>query len=169
MSPLLYMKDLGVSLSHFGYYQGVLALVFALGSIVFGLIIKNANYDQKKMLTFAIQILSASLIIIAITTFINKPSPLLITLVFLPFIIGQVIPTTILYPLCLNFIPHAKGRVSAIIQGARLILTSIGLQIAGYFYTGSFRNIGIIIIAFILIAVITLFFVTRNRELMSTV
>ena len=31
MSPLLYIKDLGVTLSHFGYYQGVLALVFASG------------------------------------------------------------------------------------------------------------------------------------------
>jgi DHA1 family bicyclomycin/chloramphenicol resistance-like MFS transporter len=36
MSPLLYMKDLGVSLSHFGYYQGAFALVFAVGSVLFG-------------------------------------------------------------------------------------------------------------------------------------
>ncbi|MFT4060213.1 MAG: hypothetical protein QM652_11770 [Legionella sp.] len=39
MSPLLYMKALGVSLAHFGYYQGVLALLFAFGSIIFGFII----------------------------------------------------------------------------------------------------------------------------------
>lgn len=49
MSPLLYMKDLGVSLlSHFGYYQGALAFVFGLGSIFFGLIV--SQYNQKKML-----------------------------------------------------------------------------------------------------------------------
>lgn len=38
ISPLLYMKDLHVSLIQFGYYQGILALVFAVGSVLFGLI-----------------------------------------------------------------------------------------------------------------------------------
>src|SRR3990167_11342827 len=36
MSPLLYIKDLGVSLHYFGLYQGVLALVFAIGSVLYG-------------------------------------------------------------------------------------------------------------------------------------
>ena len=169
MSPLLYMKDLGVSLSHFGYYQGVLAFVFALGSILFGLIIKNINYEHKSILRLAICILIVSLIIIPIVTCLDNPGPLMITLAFLPFIIGQIIPSNILYPLCLNFIPHAKARVSAIIQGGRLILTSIGLQIAGFFYVGSFQNIGIILISFILAGVITLYFVINNRQLMETV
>lgn len=168
MSPLLYMKNLGVSLSHFGYYQGVFALIFALGSILFGLIIRNFVYDKKKMLYLSIQIFIASIIMIGLVTFLNSTNPLLITLVILIFVIGQIIPSTILYPLCLNFLPHVKGRVSAIIQGARLILTSISLQIVGYFYQGSFQNIGIIITSFILIAVITLFFVIKNHELMNT-
>lgn len=169
MSPLLYMKDLGVSLSHFGYYQGVLAIVFALGSILFGLIIKNIAYEHKSILRIAICIHMVSLCILAIVTWLDKPGPLLITLAFLPFIIGQIIPSNILYPLSLNFMPHAKARVSAIIQGGRLILTSIGLQIAGYLYVGSFQNIGIILIGFILVGVITLYFVINNRQLMETV
>lgn len=49
MSPLLYMGKLDVSLSHFGYYQGVFALIFAFGSVVFGLIMHR--YQQKKMLS----------------------------------------------------------------------------------------------------------------------
>lgn len=167
MSPLLYMKDLGVSLSHFGYYQGVLALVFALGSISFGLIIKNIQYEHKNILRLAICILIISLMIITMATWSDTPDPLHITLAFLPFIIGQIIPSNILYPLCLNFMPHAKARVSAIIQGGRLILTSIGLQIAGYFYFGSFQNIGIVLSSFIFVGVITLFFVINNRQLME--
>jgi DHA1 family bicyclomycin/chloramphenicol resistance-like MFS transporter len=169
MSPLLYIKDLGVSLKHFGYYQGVLAVVFALGSILFGFVIKNIFYDQRKILYFSAKILIISLIILLFTTFFNKSNALLITLAFLPFIIGQIIPSTILYPLCLNFLPHAKGRVSAIIQGGRLILTSIGLQIAGYIYTGTFRSIGIILLSFIFIGIVTLYYVINNRELMHKV
>jgi DHA1 family bicyclomycin/chloramphenicol resistance-like MFS transporter len=166
MSPLLYIKDLNVSLTHFGYYQGVLAFVFAIGSILYGLIIRATNLDQKKMLNVSMQILMISLVIITMVTLFDSKNPLIITLAFLPFIISQIIPSVILYPLSLNFLPHAKARVSAIIQGARLILTAFGLQIAGYFYQQSFQSIGIVVICFIVVALITLFFVINNNELM---
>lgn len=51
ISPLLYIEGLGMSLSRFGYYQGSLAIVFALGNILFGMVIKM--YDQKKILYIA--------------------------------------------------------------------------------------------------------------------
>lgn len=104
---------------------------------------------------------------ISLVSFLNSQNPLVITLAFLPFIVGGIIPSVILQPLCLNFMPQAKGRVSAILQGGRLVFASVCLQLAGYFYQGSFRNIGIIISAFILLTVMTLFFVIKNRELME--
>jgi DHA1 family bicyclomycin/chloramphenicol resistance-like MFS transporter len=165
MSPILYMEDLGVSLSHFGYYQGALALVFAVGSLLFGQII--ARYDQKLLLRVATQIFILSIICLTLVTLLDSPNPLYITLAFLLFIIGQIIPGNLLYPVCLSVIPEAKGRVSAILQGGRLIFSSFCLQLAGYFYQGSFRNIGIIIIFFILMTVIALFSVMRNHELME--
>ena len=169
MSPLLYIKDLGVSLSHFGYYQGVLALVFAIGSIVYGFIIKHYDHDQKKMLYISIQIFIASLIVMTWVTFVNSTNPLLITLALLFFVIGQIIPSAILYPACLHFMPQAKGKIAAIIRGGCLIMTAFSLQITGYFYRGSFQNIGIIITGFIFLAVVFLFFVIKNCELLDTV
>lgn len=163
MSPLLYMKDLGVSLSHFGYYQGVLSLVFAVGSLLSGLIINK--YNQKSMLYVSNLIFIASLITINLVTVFNSTSPLFITLAFIPFIIGQIIPSNLLYPLCLNLMSHAKGRITAVLQGGRLIFASLSLQLAGYFYQGTFRNIGIIITCFIFITVIILFFVIKTPGL----
>ena len=165
MSPLLYIQGLGVSLSHFGYYQGVLAVIFALGSVLLGLIINRFN--QKPMLFISAQIFIVSLISIGLVTILDSQSPLLITLAFIPFIIGQVIPSAILYPLCLNFMPEAKGRVSAVIQGSRLIFCALSLQIAGFYYRGSFQNIGIILVGFIFLVVITLFLVMKNEKLMK--
>lgn len=165
MSPILYMKDLGVSLSHFGYYQGVLALVFGLGSIFYGLIIHK--YDQQKMLYLSCLMMIIALIMIIFVLAFDSRNPLLITLAFLPFCIGQIIPTTILYPLCINFMPQAKGRVSAVIQGSRLILSALGLQCAGYFHQGSFQHIGIILVSFILVTLIMLFFVINNNTIMK--
>ncbi len=164
MSPILYMEDLGVSLAHFGYYQGALALVFALGSLCFGLII--THYEQKKWLYISSQIFIVGLISLAWVTVLDSTSPLLITLAFLPFCIGQIAPTAILYPLCLNLVPEAKGRITAILQGGRLIVSALCLQLAGYYYQGSFQTIGLIIAFFIFMTIISLFFVINNRELM---
>jgi DHA1 family bicyclomycin/chloramphenicol resistance-like MFS transporter len=165
MSPLLYMKDLRVGLSQFGYYQGALALVFALGSVIFGFIMHK--YKQKKILTVSSAIYIASLICMILVTSLNSANPLLITLAFIPFIISQIIPSNMLVPLCMNFIPQAKGKVSAVLQGSQLIFASLSLQLAGHFYQGSFRNIGIIISGFILAVIITQFFVVKNREVMK--
>lgn len=165
MSPLLYIEDLGVSLSHFGFYQGSIALTFALGSVLFGLMM--ARFEQKKMLYVSIPLCIISLIVIALMTLLNSSNPLMLTLTFLLVTISQVIPGAILYPLCLNFMPHAKGRVSSILQGGRLLLSSLSLQLAGYYYAGSFQNIGIIITCLLIIALITLFLVINNRALMK--
>jgi DHA1 family bicyclomycin/chloramphenicol resistance-like MFS transporter len=161
MSPLLYMEDLGVSLKHFGYYQGVMALFFALGSVCYGLVIQK--FDQTKMLKISNQIFIASAILIAMIAYLDIPNPLLITSAIVLFVIGQIIPTTILYPICMNFIPQAKGKVTALVQGASLILSSLGLQLAGYLYAGSFQNIGIIICAIIVLASITLYYVMQGN------
>ena len=120
------------------------------------------------MLAITLSIFIVSIIMLVALTISNSENPVWITSAIVVFVIGQIIPSTLLYPVCLNFMPHAKGRVSAILQGGRLIMTALGLQIAGYFYLGSFQNIGIIIASFILIAVIMLFFVINNRKLMGT-
>lgn len=165
MSPLLYIKDLHVSLTHFGYYQGSLALIFALGSLVFGFTLNR--YDQQKMLVVANKIFFLSFICIVLVTLAASSNPLLITLAFIPFIIGQIIPVNILYPLYLNLMPTAKGRLTAIIQGGRLIFASLGLQIAGYFYQGSFHNIGIIVASVVLTGTIVMLFVIKQWDMIN--
>lgn len=161
ISPLLYIQDLGVSLEHFGYYQGIFALVFALGSVLFGLVM--SKIDEKKILNASALITVLSLVCIGIVTITNTPNPLFITAAFLIFVIAQIIPSAILYPLYLNMIPEAKGRLTSLIQINKLILTAICLQIAGYSYVGSFQNIGVILLVMIAVAILTLYQVIKAR------
>lgn len=165
MSPILYMEDLGVSLLHYGYYQGAWALIFAMGSIFFGLMINK--FDPKKMLYISAYTCVIGLIIIAWITIIDCRDPLLITLAFLPFSISTIIPFILLYPISMEYLPGAKGKVSAIFRGAILILTAIGIELAGYYYVGSFQNIGIIITGLIIVGLSSLFLVLRNHEIMK--
>ena len=166
MSPLLFIKALNVSLTHFGYYQGSLAFVFAIGSFLFGWILNR--FQEKRMLIFSCALFTLSIITLAYVTWFNGHDPLFIILAFMPFIMGQIIPSTLLFPVCLNYIPEAKGRVSAIIQGGRLIFCSLSLQIAGYFYKGSFESIGAIMIFFIILSVVTLIGLIQNSAWRST-
>jgi DHA1 family bicyclomycin/chloramphenicol resistance-like MFS transporter len=165
MSSMLYIKDLGVSISQYGFYQGTWAFVFALGSILFGFVI--SKLDPKKLLSASGYIIIISMVLIGYVTYIDSRDPLLITLALIPFSISTIIPVTILYPVCLNLLPEIKGRVSAIVSFSRLVLSALGLEIAGYFYQGSFRNIGVVITCFILVAIITLFMILNNSELMK--
>jgi len=166
MAPLLYMEDLGISLSHFGYYQGSLAFLFAIGTLLSGLFINR--FSHKKMLSLSNSILILSLGLIMGLVVLNSTNPLIITFSLLIMILGQIFPVTLLYPLSLNFIPEAKGRVSGAMQGFKLILCGIFLQLMGYLYTGSFQNIGIMLCFFTLLSVITLGWIIKNKKLMGT-
>lgn len=165
ISPILYMEDLGVSLAHFGYYQGALALTFGIGSILFGIMINR--FDHRHMLYISCLFFTAGFIGVGGCAVFDVTNPLIITLAFLPFVIGEIIPSIVLFPLCLNLMPQAKGRITAFIQGGRLVFSILSLQLAGYFYQGSFQNIGLIIAVFIFLAVATLIMVLKNREIME--
>lgn len=160
MSSILYIDGLGVTLDHYGYYQGAWAFIFALGSLFSGLIVKK--YDAKKLLNFSTKILVASLFIIALATILDCRNPLLIMLSFLPFSIAGIIPNTIIYPLFLNIMPNAKGKVTSLFGVIRLVFTGICLELAGYYYNDSFQVIGIILTLIVLFAVVTTFMVLKN-------
>lgn len=166
MSPILYLEGLGVSLKYFGYYQGSLAFTFAIGSFLFGFVV--AKYSQVKMLYLSILIFVLSLIGIGAVAALKGSSALAITLVFIPFVIGQIAPSIILYPLLLNYKPEAKARIASILQGGRLIFSALSLQVAGYFYQGSFQNIALLLMLFIAMTAITLYLVIQNRTLLLT-
>lgn len=165
MSALLYIQDLGVSLDHFGYYQGSLAFLFAIGSFMSGFLIKR--YDHKRLLYSSVYIFTIGLLCLAVVSFFPIQSPLLITLAFVPFVLGQVIPTTLLYTLSFNYLPQAKGKIAAMLQVGRLVFSAISLQLAGYFYTGTFKNVGIIMMGFIMLTILTLLKVLKNESLMT--
>ncbi len=163
LSPILYMKDLGLSLKVYGYYQGAWALVFAIGSIFFGAIIERL--PTKMMLKSSAYTCLIGLITIFLVAALDIRDPLIIMLSLMPFNIGGIIPFIIIYPIALNYIPTAKGKISALIKGSMLILTAFGIEIAGLSYQGSFRSLGIILSLFIMVGIVTLFMIIRNREI----
>ncbi len=141
LSPILYMRDLGVPLQEFGLYQGALAVLFSIISFSSGYLLKT--FGQSKC--FFLSIVSFVIFIIASTILIicKISDPLIITLVTLLVAIGSIFPINILWPIIMGIMPEAKGRITAIVVSGRLIVTAICIQIASYFYDSTFKSIAI--------------------------
>lgn len=165
ISPLLYIENLGVPLNHFGFYQGSLAFVFAFGCLVSSFIIDK--FDQKLLIIISYKLCIIGLLLTILITYYDCKNPILITLSLIPYYVGTVIPFTIMYPLCINYISEAKSKVSATIVIFRLIFVGISLECAGYFYNGSFQNIGIILIFINILSIITLNLCIKNNNFMK--
>jgi DHA1 family bicyclomycin/chloramphenicol resistance-like MFS transporter len=154
IAPILYMNDLAVSLDIFGLYQGSVAVVFSIGSFSTGYLVKK--YGMIKCLKFSSRLLLSSVILTIIATIFNVQTPIFITFIMLIISIANIIPVNVLWPIAIDIIPEAKGRVTAYVTSSRLIFTAISVQIAGYFHNGTFIPLGIMMSIFLFIGYIFL-------------
>lgn len=161
MAPLFYMEVLGVPLAHYGFYQGALACVFAFGSFAFAALARPQDHARLLRLSWILFGVGALTIMAAAWT----TSALLVTLAMLPFICGQVAPSALLYPKCLNLIPSAKGKVSALLQGGRLIFSALMLQLVGALYRGRFLEAALTMALFMIASCITLYNLLERKTL----
>lgn len=164
MSSLIYVDALGVSLALYGFYQGTWALVFSLGSVIVGMVVHK--FHPRSLVIASILATVAGFIAVFLVTIADCKNPLLIACSFTIYTIAEIIPATILYPLMLNYVPAAKGRIASLITILRLVFTAICIQIAGYFFNNSFQNVGIIISIIIVLVIITSIMILKNTEIM---
>lgn len=160
MAPILYMEDMGVELKYFGLYQGSIAGVFAIASILSSKIL--TMYGQKKCLLYGtiLCLLSACTILFIALFGINKP--IVITSAMLVLSVAVVFPFNILYPLSLEVLEDSKARTSALINAGRLLFVSGALSIVSYVYAGTFLPIGITIFLSVSIALCFFWVITRK-------
>jgi MFS transporter, DHA1 family, multidrug resistance protein len=141
LSPILYMEDMGVSLAGFGFYQGSLAAMFSVVSFSSGYFLRK--FGQRACFMFGMGALGMFIFLTFVLVALKINDPLIITLCMMLASLGVIFPINILYPLALEAVPHAKGRIAAVFVAGRLMMTAFGIQIVSYFYQGTFAPIGI--------------------------
>jgi DHA1 family bicyclomycin/chloramphenicol resistance-like MFS transporter len=152
ISPLFYIKSLGVDIKSFGFYQGSCAAVFSLVSLYSGFLLKRVG--KKRCFIYSMYL---HIIFVITTTFLviaDIRDPILITSNMIILSIGCVMPLNILWPLSLESIPNSRGKISATLISTRLIMTSILLQSIGYFYQGKFLYIGLPMVIIVLLMLV---------------
>lgn len=161
ISPLLFMKDLGVTLKQFGLYQGALAGIFAIVSLLSPRIL--ATYGQRHCFRVSMQMTVISTILIILLSLSHTNNPLIITATLMVYAVSVVFPINILYPLSLEIIPHTKARTAALIQAGRLTLTALSLQTVSYFYNGTFFNVGMAMTLFLTLSLLCIYLIVRKQ------
>lgn len=159
ISPILYMGDLGVSLDHFGFYQGAIAGVFAIFSFATGFFIRRLGNEKCTKFGLGLQWLFIALCAIAIA--MNLREAYVITLLMLVLAVAVIFPVNVMWPETLGVMPEAKGRVTAIFVSLRMIITAASLQIVSHLYQRDFKIIGVALIISVLLGI---FFVHQAHK-----
>lgn len=156
LSPILYMEVFGVSLSTFGFYQAVLAIMFAIGSASIGSIAQKIG--NKKALFCGIALCAVYMMSVAMIMIFDIRDAVIVTLSMCIGSIAVSVPFTILYPHALSIVEDSKGRSSAVISGMRLVFSSVGLMLASFHFEHdpSFFPLGIWILALMAAAITSL-------------
>ena len=152
MAPILYMQDLGVKLGEYGWYMGTNCLLFAMMSFATKFFLERFGRSRCFFASAIVNVFF--LICVAALIYYEVHSALIITIVFCILAMANVIPINILWPMSLDSVPGAKGRVSALMAIIRLGTLSIGLQVVSYFYVGRFLELGVSIFLFSLCGLI---------------
>lgn len=160
MSPILYMDGMGVELKNFGYYQGSLALSFGIVSILSPKII--ARFGLKNSLYYSqIACFVISLVMIPIA-FLKINSPLLITVLMSMYGAAVAFPVQILFPIMLEVIANSKGRISALMNCLRLVMTAVVLEVISYYYAGNFMHLGLSIVCMMIVSLLIMRHIMRK-------
>jgi len=155
MAPILYIDSYGVSLRHFGFYQGSICLIFAIFSFGNGWIIKKLG--TRIPVYFSLFCYVIYIIITLSILIFRVEAPLIITISMLVQAIAAVVPCNILYPLMFEILPEAKGKTSAILASVKMLTLSIGVEFASFLYNGTFLMIGLTMLIAGMMSLIFLF------------
>ena len=150
MSPILYMESFGVKLEHFGFYQGSVCGVFSIISLCSARILNK--FGQKNCLYGGLILCALSGVLFLTLGILNIKNVAIINAVMLVFAMAAVFPCNIMYPFSLNILENSAGRVTALLNSLRLLLTAIAIEIIGFYYNDSFLPLGLTMFLCILVS-----------------
>lgn len=165
ISPIFYMESLGVSLAHFGLYQGSLAATFGLVSLSSPYLFRK--FGQKKCFYASIFVMLLFVIIMSVLVITENNNPLIITATMLLAAGGMLIPINVLFPVMLETVKDSKGKLSALSATFRFSLTALSIQLLSVLYNGSLFYIGVVVCASILVGITACHFLLKSSNFLD--
>lgn len=122
ISSMLYIGELGTDIHAFGFYQGALALTFALASAGSGRIIAALGEWRSVVISLvAMPVVSGLMLFYVVSA--SVPSALAITFFMVAISVFVVFPINVLHPKSLSIAHGAFGRASAASNTVKFLAT----------------------------------------------
>jgi DHA1 family bicyclomycin/chloramphenicol resistance-like MFS transporter len=160
LASLLFVEGLGLSLSQFGVYMGIITFTFGIFSVLSGKIMKLMG--RKNAFNASLFCLLGFLFTTLLLVGGLENTPELILFSTLLFAIGCVIPINEGFVLAMESMPEAKGKISGLVSTLKWVITMIGVQTASYFYHGSYTPIAITL--FVMISISLLIMIVTYKK-----
>jgi DHA1 family bicyclomycin/chloramphenicol resistance-like MFS transporter len=143
LAPIFHREDLGVSLEHFGMYQGALASSFGIVSFCSGMLYKRFGKQQCFKVSIKLYVLFG--LIAGVYGFILPTDPFLLTVILIGSSMACAIPINMCYPIAMGAVRGAAARASGMLVAMRLIFSAVGLQIIAHFYDHTYLPLALMI------------------------
>lgn len=163
--PLLFMEELQVSIHQYAFYQGSIVGLFSVLSLSIPLVMARFNLMKIVRLSTIAAVGGLSLSFVA--TWFFPDMPLLITAFMWVYVLGIVVPPTMMFASAMDMFPNLRACASSLIQSMRMLSMSVGAAVSGTFYDGSFRPVALVMVIFIVLSIPMTLMATRNRILLT--
>jgi DHA1 family bicyclomycin/chloramphenicol resistance-like MFS transporter len=140
---LIFINHLGVDATHYGYYQAVILLIFAIVSFSSGYVIMWIGINRTRMLGKKVTVCGAVLFL-AVALFAGE-SPLLITGAMAIFTGGFALNMGIFFGDYMNIYPEIKGVAAALANSIRLFVMAALIACAGFLFNGTVMPVAVIV------------------------
>ncbi|MGC0371656.1 MAG: hypothetical protein DGJ47_000355 [Rickettsiaceae bacterium] len=140
MGPIIYMQGMGLTLSQFGLYQGLIAASFALMSFLSPIFLRKFNHFNCVKISLFLHVIF-SFILLIIMTF-SSSNYVLMTILMCLCVVSSVLPVNVVYPKILLSFNGSESKAASLVNIIRLIGTAIGLEVVSYFYVGRTLELG---------------------------
>lgn len=160
--PLLFMEQLKVSIDQYAFYQGSIVGLFSILSLCIPMILSRFN-TRKVVAVSTVLSLGALMLAFVMSVFVSD-SPLLITGLMWIYVVGIVVPPTMMFATAMDMFPSLRACASSLIQSVRMLSMSLGTALAGAFYDGQFRPVALVMLAFMVLAVPMIVLAMKRRS-----
>ncbi len=164
--PLLFMEQLHVTIHEYAFYQGSIVGLFSVLSLGVPLIL--ARFDRNRIMIASTALAVTALGLALLVSIFVQDNPLLITSLMWIYVVGIVVPPTMMFTSAMDMFPSLRASASSLIQAMRMLSMSLGTAIAGACYDGTFRPVAMVLFFFMLLAAPMIWLVVKGRREDST-
>jgi DHA1 family bicyclomycin/chloramphenicol resistance-like MFS transporter len=164
--PLLFMEALHVSIHQYAFYQGSIVALYALLSLSMPYVL--TRFDRVRVVSLSTIIATGGLVFAFLMSMIIPDHPLIITCLVWVYVIGIVVPPTMMYVQAMDMFPTLRASASALIHALRMLSMALGTALAGVLYDGSFRPVSVVMLSFMALSLPMIYLVMRKSSRSTT-